>query len=432
MMNEYSWVVLVVFAAGLAVQFWLSWRQITHVKANADTVPPAFADSITHEAHQKAADYTIAKAHLGDASRILGAAVLLMWTFAGGLELLDQRWRTLEMGSIMTGTAVILSFMLIGTLIDLPLSLYSTFGLEEKFGFNKMTIGLFFKDMFKGMMLTFVIVTPLIALVLWLMEQSGRLWWLYVWLVWMGFSLAMMWVYPRFIAPLFNTFKPLEDETLASRVTHLLEKCGFSANGIFIMDGSTRSGHGNAYFTGFGANKRIVFFDTLIDSLNVDETEAVLAHELGHFKHHHIKKGIALMAAMTLAGLAILGGLIGETAFYHGLGVSRPSSYIGLLLFMLVIPLFTFFISPLFSIFSRKHEFEADDYAREQSNAHALVTALVKMYQENASTLTPDPLHSAFYDSHPPAAIRISRLGDLTKATTDPRQIRDPASPADS
>ena len=247
-------------------------------------------------------------------------------------------------------------------------------------------------------------------MILWLMEQSGALWWLYVWLVWMGFSLLMMWAYPRFIAPIFNKFEPLEDNELNARITALLEKCGFSSNGIFIMDGSTRSGHGNAYFTGFGSNKRIVFFDTLINSLNADETEAVLAHELGHFKRNHIKKTIALIAAMSLIGLAILGWLIDKSGFYLGLGVSTPSTYMGLLLFMLVIPLFTFFISPLFSAFSRKNEFEADDYARQQSDASALVTALVKMYEENASTLTPDPVHSAFYDSHPPAPIRIARL----------------------
>lgn len=410
MMNEYSWLVLVVLVAALLVQVWLASRHIRHVKRHKDQVPEAFASKISLEAHQKAASYTIAKTYLRVAGTLLSAGVLLIWLFAGGLELLDQAWRATEWDSLYTGTALLLSFMLIGALIELPLSLYATFGVEERYGFNKMTPALFFKDMLKGILLTAAIGTPLILLVLWLMEQSGELWWLYVWAVWMGFSLLLMWAYPKFIAPLFNKFEPLQDEELRNRITALLDKCGFSSNGIFVMDGSTRSGHGNAYFTGFGANKRIVFFDTLIKSLSVDETEAVLAHELGHFKRNHIKKSIALMAIMTLVGLAILGWLIDQPGFYHGLGVSTPSTYMGLLLFMLVIPLFTFFISPLFSAYSRKNEFEADDYARQQSNASDLVTALVKMYEENASTLTPDPIHSVFYDSHPPAPVRIARL----------------------
>ena len=409
-MNEISWLVLAVLALGLAVQLWLASRHIAYVRAHKGQVPAAFADAIALDAHQKAADYTVAKTRLGVVNTLFGAVILLIWTFGGGLELLDQTWRAVGWDSLYTGTSLLLSFMLIGMLIDLPLSLYSTFVLEEKFGFNKMTGKLFFMDMVKGIGLAFVIGTPLILAVLWLMEKSGSLWWFYVWALWMGFSLLLMWAYPKFIAPLFNKFQPLEDQELKSRITALLEKCGFSSNGIFVMDGSTRSGHGNAYFTGFGDNKRIVFFDTLIKSLSIDETEAVLAHELGHFKRNHIKKSIALMAAMSLAGLAILGWLIDEPAFYSGLGIQTPTTYMGLLLFMLVIPLFTFFISPLFSAFSRKNEFEADDYAKQQSNANDLVTALVKMYEENASTLTPDPLHSAFYDSHPPAPVRIARL----------------------
>jgi len=408
--NEYSWLVLAVLAAGLCVQLWLAWRHIGHVRQHNNQVPEAFASKISLEAHQKAASYTIAKTHLGVANTLLNAGVLLIWTFAGGLEMLDQLWRTTDLDTLYTGTALLLTFMLIGILIDLPLSLYSTFVLEEEYGFNKMTLKIFFTDMVKGIALAGAIGTPLIMLILWLMEKSGSLWWFYVWAVWMGFSLLLMWAYPKFIAPLFNKFEPLEDEELKNRITTLLNKCGFASNGIFVMDGSTRSGHGNAYFTGFGANKRIVFFDTLIKSLSVDETEAVLAHELGHFKRNHIKKTIALMAAMSLAGLAILGWLIDQAGFYTGLGIGTPSTYMGLLLFVLVIPLFTFFISPLFSAFSRKNEFEADDYAKQQSNAADLVSALVKMYEENASTLTPDPLHSAFYDSHPPAPARIARL----------------------
>lgn len=409
-MNAYSWIILIALGIGLAVQFWLARRHIRHIRANRDEVPAVFSEQITLQSHQKAADYTVAKTRLGVVGTLLSAVVFLAWTFGGGLEYLDLNWRQAEWDSVITGTCLILSFMLISTLIEMPVSLYSTFVLEENFGFNKMTASLFIKDFIKGILLALLIGTPLILVILWLMEQSGAFWWLYVWLVWMGFSLLMMWAYPRFIAPIFNKFEPLEDNELKARITALLKKCGFSSNGIFVMDGSSRSGHGNAYFTGFGANKRIVFFDTLINSLNADETEAVLAHELGHFKRNHIKKTIALMAAMSLIGLAILGWLIDKSGFYLGLGVSTPSTYMGLLLFMLVIPLFTFFISPLFSAFSRKNEFEADDYARQQSDASALVTALVKMYTENASTLTPDPVHSAFYDSHPPAPIRIARL----------------------
>jgi len=408
--NEISWLVLAALAIGLVVQLWLEKRHITYIRAHRDKVPDAFADKIPLDAHQKAADYTIAKTHLGIASTLLSTGILLLWIFGGGLELLDTAWRSFAWSNILTGTALILSFMLIGSLIDIPLSLYSTFVLEDRFGFNKMTGKLFIVDMLKGIALAFLIGTPLILAVLWIMEKSGSLWWFYVWAVWMGFSLLMMWAYPKFIAPIFNKFQPLEDKELKDRITALLERCGFASNGIFVMDGSTRSGHGNAYFTGFGANKRIVFFDTLIKSLSADETEAVLAHELGHFKRNHIKKSIALMAAMSLAGLAILGWLIENPAFYSGLGISSVSTYMGLLLFMLIVPLFTFFISPLFSAFSRKNEFEADDYAKQQSNAKDLVSALVKMYEENASTLTPDPLHSAFYDSHPPAPVRIARL----------------------
>ena len=409
-MNEYSWLVLFVLIAGLGVQYWLAMRHIRHINKHQDKVPDAFASKIPLPAHQKAASYTMAKTRFGMANTLFGAVVLLIWTFGGGLQLLDELWRSTGWDDLFVGTALLLSFMLIGIVIELPFSLYSTFGIEEKYGFNKMTGRLFVIDMIKGIALAGAIGTPLILLVLWLMEKSGSLWWFYVWCVWMGFSLLMMWAYPKLIAPIFNKFEPLEDETLKSRITNLLEKCGFSSNGIFVMDGSTRSGHGNAYFTGFGANKRIVFFDTLIKSLNVDETEAVLAHELGHFKRNHIKKSIALMAAMSLAGLAILGWLIHQQDFYSGLGLETASTYMGLLLFMLVAPLFTFFISPLFSAFSRKNEFEADDYAKQQSNAADLVSALVKMYEENASTLTPDPLHSAFYDSHPPAPVRIARL----------------------
>ncbi len=408
--NEISWLVMGVLFTGVTVQTWLAYRHISFIEHHRGEVPGVFADKIPLQAHQKAAGYTIAKTRLNVFGTIIGSVALLLWTFGGGLEMLNSFWQSIGWASITTGTVLILSFMLIGAIIDMPASLYSTFVIEEKYGFNKMTGKLFALDMLKGMALVFLLGTPLILAVLWLMEKSGSLWWLYVWAVWTGFSLLMMWAYPRFIAPLFNRFQPLEDDELKQRITTLLVRCGFSSNGIFVMDGSKRSGHGNAYFTGFGANKRIVFFDTLIKSLSFDEIEAVLAHELGHFKRNHIRKSIVLMSAMSLVGLAILGWLIENPTFYYGLGVGGVSAHMGLLLFMLVVPLFTFFISPLFSAFSRKNEFEADEYARQQSDATHLVSALVKMYEENASTLTPDPLHSALYDSHPPALVRIARL----------------------
>ena len=408
--NIFSWLVLAALAAGVGAQLWLAGRQTRHVRRHSDAVPAAFADKIELAAHQKAAGYTVAKTRLGLCSALLGAVVLLLWTFGGGLEGLDNLWRGFGWGEVYTGAALIISFMLISALLDLPAALYATFVIEERFGFNKTTPKLFAVDMLKSLVLMLALGSPLILAVLWLLERSGAWWWLYVWAVWMGFSVLMMWAYPKFIAPWFNAFEPLRDEALKSRIAALLRRCGFASNGVFVMDGSRRSGHGNAYFTGFGANKRIVFYDTLLASLDADETEAVLAHELGHYKRGHIKKRIAIMAALSLAGLALLGWLIENPAFYHGLGVSRASGYMGLLLFMLVTPLFTFFVSPLFSLLSRRHEFEADEYARRQSNADCLATALIKMYEENAGTLTPDPLHSAFYDSHPPAATRIARL----------------------
>ncbi len=408
--NETSWLVTGALTVGLIVQVWLARRHVSFIERHKGQVPGAFAGKITLAAHQKAADYTVAKTGLGMVSLAVNAVVLLLWTFGGGLEALNGFWLSFSGAGIVSGTAFVLSFLLISSIIDVPASLYSTFVIEERYGFNKMTGRLFVIDMVKGLVLAFLLGTPLIMVVLWLMESSGALWWLFVWMVWTGFSLLVMWAYPRFIAPLFNRFQPLDDSVLKERIVTLLERCGFSSNGIFVMDGSKRSGHGNAYFTGFGANKRIVFFDTLIQSLSVDETEAVLAHELGHFKYGHIRRRIVLMSALSLTGLAILGWLLENPAFYFGLGVSEVSSHTGLVLFMLVMPLFTFFISPLFAALSRRDEFEADEYARQQSDGSQLISALVKMYEENASTLTPDPLHSAFYDSHPPASIRIAHL----------------------
>jgi STE24 endopeptidase len=303
-----------------------------------------------------------------------------------------------------------LSAMILMSLLDLPFSLYHTFVVEERFGFNRSTIGVFFGDMLKQGALLLVIGGPLIALALWIMEASGGLWWLYVWAVWMAFSLLMFWAYPAIIAPLFNKFSPLDNEALKQRIQTLMDKCGFRSKGIFVMDGSKRSGHGNAYFTGVGSNKRIVFFDTLLESLKPEEIEAVLAHELGHFKLRHIQKRLLSTFALSLVALALLGWLAGQDWFYHGLGASRASPWMALLLFMMVLPAFTFFVQPLMSLLSRKHEFEADAYAVQQSSGKDLIHALVKMYRENASTLTPDPLYSAFHDSHPPAPVRISHI----------------------
>lgn len=414
-MNTVTLIFLLALILSIALQLWLTRRQTRFVSRHRDAVPEAFRDRISLQAHQKAADYTLAKLRFGTVELIAAAALLLLWTLGGGLEILDQFWRGMSWSPIMTGLAVIFSFALVSSLLDIPLSLYRTFRIEEQFGFNRTTGKLFVTDFIKNIILAVVIGGPLLWLVLWLMQDADPLWWLYVWAIWMGFSLLMMWAYPAFIAPLFNKFSPLDDETLRQRIEALLSRCGFKSNGIFIMDGSRRSSHGNAYFTGLGDNKRIVFFDTLLKSLTPDEVEAILAHELGHFKRRHIQKRIGAVAAISLIGLAILGWLLQYQPFYIGLGVSQPSTYIALLLFMLVSPLFGIYLQPLMALFSRKHEFEADDFAAEQSDASTLIQALVKLYEENASTLTPDPVYSTFHDSHPPAPVRIAHLSSKMK-----------------
>ena len=406
---------IVALILAFLLEFWLDQRQIRHVLANRGQVPGEFADRISLAEHQKAADYTVARTRFGSVNQIVGVIILLMWTLAGGIDLLDHVWRGLGFNSVVTGVGVMLSVLLISALVELPLSAYRTFYIEQRFGFNNSSLGLFIGDAVKQTVLTLLIGTPILLLVLWLMQHMGGLWWLYVWAVWMGFSLLMLWAYPAFIAPLFNKFSPLENTDLRTRIENLLKRCGFTSNGIFIMDGSRRSSHGNAYFTGLGKNKRIVFFDTLLNSLEPEETEAVLAHELGHFKHKHIQKRIFSMAVMTLIGLAILGYIMQQESFYTGLGVSQPSQYAALLLFMMVAPLFSIYLQPVFSWFSRKHEFEADSFAAQQSNAARLIQALVKLYKENASTLTPDPLYSAFHDSHPPAPVRIAHLATSSR-----------------
>ncbi|MCZ6717931.1 MAG: M48 family metallopeptidase [Gammaproteobacteria bacterium] len=409
-MNELTLIFLAAIAISIAIHGWLIRRHIDYVRSHRDQVPAAFQDTIPLSAHQKAADYTQAKARFGMYDLLVGALLLLIWTLGGGLNLLDGAWQSGGLPILATGVGFVISAYALMALLEIPMSAYRTFVIEERFGFNKTTPKIFILDILKQGMLLLLIGMPLAALVLWLMLNGGALWWLYVWVAWIGFSLLMMWVYPTFIAPLFNKFRPLMDDALRTRIETLLKRNGFSSQGIFVMDGSTRSTHGNAYFTGLGTNKRIVFFDTLIDELNSEEIEAVLAHELGHFKCKHITKRIILMAAVSLIGLAFLGWLINQPWFYSGLGVTQPSAHVALVLFLIVIPVFTFFFQPMLAHISRKHEFEADDFAVKQAKADTLIQALVKLYKENANTLTPDPLYSAFHDSHPPAPVRVAHL----------------------
>jgi STE24 endopeptidase len=409
-MNEFTWVFLIALVLMTGIELWLSLRQGRHVLAHRDKIPEAFKDEVSLDAHQKAADYTRAKGKFGRVEGIFGMALLLAWTLGGGLELLSGIWQNLALPAPVISIIFILSFFIIGSLIELPLSWYKTFVLEQRFGFNNNTPALFLADLAKQTLLMVVIGAPLIWVALWLMDSTGEYWWLYLWAAWIGFAVLMMWAYPAFIAPLFNKFTPLEDKELKARVEALLTRCGFKSQGIYVMDGSRRSGHGNAYFTGLGNNKRIVFFDTLLESLDGDQIEAVLAHELGHFRRKHVIKNMVVMAVLSLVGLAALGWASAESWFYTGLGVSTESSAMALVLFMLVIPVFSFFLHPMMTAMSRKYEYEADDYAASVSNADHLIQALVVLFQENASTLTPDPLVSAIYDSHPPATLRVAHL----------------------
>ena len=396
-------------------RLWLGSRQVTHVQANRAQVPTAFAADISLEAHQKAADYSSAKTKLALAEIVVQAVLLLAFTLGGGLQWLDDAWRNiLPNAEIVRGALVICSAMLVSALIDIPFEYYKTFSVDEKFGFNKMTPSMFFSDLAKHSLVGVALGAPILFAALWLMQGAGDYWWFYLWVVWSIFNIVMLAVYPTFIAPLFNKFTPLADENLKSRIEALLIKCGFKSQGLFVMDGSARSSHGNAYFTGFGSSKRVVFFDTLLSRLNTEEIEAVLAHELGHFKHHHVIKRIAMMFFVSLLGLALLGWLTNQTWFYTGLGVTTPSNHMALMLFLLVSPVFLFVLRPIMASYSRKNEFEADDYAAKHADANRLVDALVKLYRDNASTLTPDPLHSAFYDSHPPASMRIAKLAGYT------------------
>ena len=409
-MQTFTLIFLIFLFATTITRLWLSYRQVRHIQSHRDQVPAAFAEKISLEEHQKAADYSTVKLRFGRLGLGWEVCLLLLWTLGGGLNMVDLWWQSYALSPLWTGIAVILSMTLLMSLLDLPFSLYSTFVIEERFGFNKMTAKIWLTDLFKSSLLMLVIGVPLIAMILWLMNQAGEFWWIYAWSVWTAFSLLMIWAYPAFIAPLFNKFSALEEGSMKQRIESLLQRCGFTSQGVFIVDGSKRSAHGNAYFTGFGNNKRIVFYDTLLESLSEDEVEAVLAHELGHFKRNHIKKSLVLSIMMTFGGFALLAWLMNSAWFYSSLGIENASTYTALMLFMFVMPVFTFFITPLFSAMSRKHEFEADDFAKQQSNYRDLVSALVNMYRENASTLTPDPIHSMFYDSHPPASIRINHL----------------------
>jgi STE24 endopeptidase len=410
-MNAFSWIFLAALSAATLTRWWLAARQIAHVRANRDAVPPMFAGTIPLEAHRKAADYTVAKSGLGMIDLFIDAALVLLFTLGGGIDLIGALWaRSFEPGSLAHGTALLFSLFFAQAVIALPLSVYRIFGIESRFGFNRMTWRLYLSDLAKQTALAVVLGLPLILALLWLMQHMGSLWWLYAWVVLTAFSVVLQLLFPAVILPLFNKFTPLAEGELAERVAKLLARCGFKSKGLYVMDGSKRSSHGNAFFAGFGAAKRIVLFDTLVNRLEPPEVEAVLAHELGHYKLRHILKRIVLSTAMTLAGLWLLGQLMHQPWFYAGLGVGQPSMAAALALFLMVVPQFTFFLHPLTSHYSRKHEFEADAYATSNADPAKLAEALVKLYRDNASTLTPDPLHSAFYDSHPPAAVRIARL----------------------
>ncbi|MCZ6471215.1 MAG: M48 family metallopeptidase [Gammaproteobacteria bacterium] len=409
-MHSFTLIFLFFLVASVTVRLWLCQRQLNHIQRHKNQVPEEFTDKIKLVDHQKAAEYSCTGLRVGRVSLAWETAWLLVWTLGGGLSAIDHWWANYQLLPLLNGIAVVISLVVLTSILDLPSSLYSTFVVEQRFGFNQTTWRTWILDLVKTATLMLVLGIPLIATILWLMNQAGEYWWLYAWLVWTAFSLLMIWAWPTFIAPLFNRFSALEDASLKSRIDSLLQRCGFQSEGVYVVDGSRRSAHGNAYFTGFGKNKRIVFYDTLLELLSEDEIEAVLAHELGHFKRHHIKKSLILSLFISLIGFALLAWLMQSDWFYAALGVEVASTHAALLLFILIMPVFTYFISPLFSALSRRHEFEADEFAKSNSDYRALISALVNMYRDNASTLTPDPVHSLFYDSHPPASIRINHL----------------------
>lgn len=413
MIAPMHWLTLLFIAAVIvstALELWLSQRQIAAVAAHRDRVPAPFAASVSAAEHAKAADYTMARARFGRIAEILNAVVTLALTLGGGIAAIDGLWRRTGWSQPWLGAAVVASVLLLTGAINLPLSVWSTFRIEARFGFNRMTPALFVTDLAKSLLLATLIGGPLLVSTLALMERAGPFWWVWAWLLWLAVTFTMTWAYPACIAPLFNKFSPLKDADLKSRIEELLNRCGFKSKGVFVVDNSRRSSHGNAYFTGIGTNKRIVFFDTLLERLTHQEVEGVLAHELGHFSLKHVRKRLLLSVATTFVALAVLGWLTRERFFYTALGVANPSTHAALLLFITAAPFFTFFITPLSSFWSRRHEFEADAFATRHASAAELATALVKLYRDNASTLTPDPVYVAFHYSHPPALERISRL----------------------
>ena len=416
-MNAFTALFLLALAAGLAVELWLLRRQERHVLAHVDRVPDAFAERIDPAQHRKAADYTVAQLGAARCETMFAAVWLLLLTLGGGIALLHTLWQETGWPPLWQGTALVLSVFFTLGLLDLPYEAWRTFGIEARFGFNRTTPAQFVRDRVLGALIGLAVGIPFALAVLWLMARSDGLWWLYAWGVWMAFALLMSWAWPRLIAPLFNRFTPLEAGPVRERLECLLERCGFRSDGMFVMDGSRRSSHGNAYFTGFGRTKRIVFFDTLLGALSPAEIEAVLAHELGHFRRRHIAKRLALVAATTLGGFALLGWVSTQPWFYAGLGAPAGSDAVALVLFLLAAPVFTQFFRPLGAWLSRRHEFEADAFAAEHADAEALVRALVKLYRDNASTLTPDPLYSAWHHSHPPALARVARLESHRRTT---------------
>ena len=410
--NFFTFIFLFAILTSVLVLLWLNFRQDRAIKISFNDVPEDFNETITLEDHQKAGQYTQAKLLANHFEIIFSTFVLLIWTLGGAMNWLDIFWYERISDPILLGTVFILSIMLIASFIDLPFSIYRNFILEERFGFNRMTIKTFAGDLIKELILTLALGIPLIYAILYLMNMStiGDYWWIYVWLILSLFTITMMWIYPTFIAPIFNKFKPLENNSLRKRIDNLLDRTGFGSDGIFIMDGSKRSSHGNAYFTGIGRNKRIVFFDTLLKGMEDEEIEAILAHELGHFHHKHVRQRIVSSFIFSLISLALLGYLIKQVWFFHGLGISEPSSHTALVLFSLTLPVFSFFITPISNLISRKHEFQADAFAASHTDANDLISSLTKLYRENSSTLSPDKYYSAFHDSHPSAILRIARL----------------------
>ncbi|MGH8219434.1 MAG: M48 family metallopeptidase [Steroidobacteraceae bacterium] len=408
-------VYLAALLAGTVLRLWLGARQIASARTHRERVPEPFTAAVSPAEHRKAADYTVARVRLGALETLIDAGVALAFTLGGGIAAIDELWRATGWGEPWLGAGVVVTVLAGTWLAALPLSLWRTFRTEAAFGFNRTTPALYALDRLKGLAVALVLGGPLLLAILWLMAHAGRAWWFYVWLVWVGVSLFLAWGWPAFVAPLFNRFSPLADESLKSRIEALLARCGFASKGVFVVDSSRRTAHGNAYFTGVGRHKRIVFFDTLLEQLAATEIEAVLAHELGHFRLRHVRQHLIVSAAASLALLALLAWLAEQRWFYAALGVAVPSVHAALLLYVLVVPAFVFFLTPIAALWSRRHELAADRFAAEHASASELSAALVKLYRDNAATLTPDAIASAFYDSHPPALARIAQLKALAR-----------------